>query len=176
MAMKQRHGSVPGRVGIPGTAPSATPLWMQDYFVEVPTYPTSLFCRRYRMRRELFVKIVEACEANCRYFTRQRNRVGALEFSPYQKISTAMWVIVCGIPVNYTDEYLHNCEDTTIKSVRLFAKTIICVFDPEYLRSLNEEDTAMNEKRGWSGMLGSIDCMHWQVEKLPKGMAWLVLR
>jgi hypothetical protein len=54
--------------------------------------------------------------------------------------------------------------------VRLFAKTIICVFDPEYLCSLNEEDTAMNEKRGWSGMLGSIDCMHCKWKNCPK--AW----
>jgi hypothetical protein len=48
--------------------------------------------------------------------------------------------------------------------VRLFAKAIIRVFGPEYLRSPNEEDTkklmAMNEARGWPGMLESIDCMH----------------
>jgi hypothetical protein len=175
MAMKWRHGSGPGRIGIPGTTPSDTPLWMQDYFAEVPTYPPSLFRRRYRMRRELFVKIVEACEANYRYFTHRRNRAGALGFSPYQKISTAMWVIACGIPVDYTDEYLHNCEDTTIKSVRLFAKTIIRVFDPEYLCSPNEEDTAMNKKRGWSGAWG-YRLYALEVEKLPKSMAWLVLR
>jgi hypothetical protein len=37
-------------------------------------------------------------------------------------------VIAYGIPVDYTDEYLRIGEDTTIKSVRLFAKTIIRVF------------------------------------------------
>ena len=42
---------------------------------------------------------------------------------------------------------------------------IICVFGPEYLRAPNEDDTkklmASNERIGWPGMLGSIDCMHW---------------
>jgi hypothetical protein len=34
------------------------------------------------------VKIVEACDANCRYFTRRRNDAGLLEFSPYQNIKS----------------------------------------------------------------------------------------
>jgi hypothetical protein len=29
---------------------------------------------------------------------------------------------------------------------------------------------AMNEARGWLGMLGSIDCMHWRWKNFPK--AW----
>jgi hypothetical protein len=77
-----------------------------------------------------------------------------------------MWVIAYGILADYTDEYLHIGEDTTILSVRMFAKTIIRVFGLEYLRSPNEEDTknlmAMNEARGWPDMLGSLDCMHWR--------------
>jgi hypothetical protein len=74
-----------------------------------------------------------------------------------------MRVIAYGIPADYTDEYLCIGEDTTILSVRLFAKTIIRVFGPEYLRSSNEDTKnlmAINVARGWSGMLGSIDCMH----------------
>jgi hypothetical protein len=27
---------------------------------------------------------------------------------------------------------------------------------------------AMNEKRGWSGMLGSLDYMHWKWKNCPK--------
>jgi hypothetical protein len=58
--------------------------------------------------------------------------------------------------------------------VWLFAKSIIRVFGPEYLRAPNEEDTkklmAMNEARGWPGMLGSIDCMHWRWKNCPKAL------
>jgi hypothetical protein len=88
-----------------------------------------------------------------------------------------MRVIASGIPAYYTDEYCCIGEDTTIKLVRLFAKAIIQLFGPVYLRSPNEEDTkrlmTMNENRGWPGMLGSIDCMHWKWKKCPK--AWHVL-
>jgi hypothetical protein len=83
-----------------------------------------------------------------------------------------MQVIAYGILADYNDEYLRIGEDETIQSVRLFAKTIIRVFGPEYLRSPNEEDTkklmTMNEARGWPDMLGSIDCMHWRWKNGPK--------
>ena len=50
-------------------------------------------------------------------------------------------MIAYGVPVGYSDEYIRVGEDTTIESVRRFAKVIIRVFDPEYLRAPNEEDT-----------------------------------
>ena len=74
------------------------------------------------MRRSLFVKIVQACEANCQYFTQRRNVVGLKGFSAYQKISATMWVIAYGVPADYADEYLRIGEDTTIESVCRFAK------------------------------------------------------
>ena len=124
------------------------------------------------MRRSLFVKIVQACEANCRYFTQRRNVAGLKGFSAYQKISPAMRVIAYDIPADYADEYLCIGEDTTIDSVRRFAKLIVRVFGPEYLRAPNEEDTkklmASNEIRRWPDMLGSIECLHWTWKNCPK--------
>ena len=103
------------------------------------------------MRRSLFVKLVEACEANCWYFTQRRNAMDLKGFSAYQKISAAMRVIAYGIPADYADEYLRIGEDTTIESVRRFAKVIIRVFGPEYFRAPNKDDTnklmATNERR-----------------------------
>lgn len=85
-----------------------------------------------------------------------------------------MRVIAYGVPADYTDEYLRIGEDTALKSVRKFAETVIKVFGDEYLRAPNEEDTqrlmVMNEARGWPGMLGSIDCMHWRWKNCPT--AW----
>ena len=135
---KRRRGSTVGRLCIPRNRHLGNEMLMQDYFSENPTYPAHLFRRRYRMRRSLFVKIVEACEANCRYFTQRRNAVGLKGFSAYQKISAAMRVIAYGVPADYADEYLRIGEDSTIESVRRFAKVIVRVFGPEYLRAPNE--------------------------------------
>ena len=97
-----------------------------------------------------------------------------LGFSAYQKKLAAMWVIAYGVPTDYADEYLHIGEDITIESVCRFVKVIIRVFDLEYLRAPNEDDTkklmASNERRGWPAMLGSIDYMHWAWKNCPK--AW----
>jgi hypothetical protein len=74
-----------------------------------------------------------------------------------------MRIIAYGIIVDYTDEYLPIGEDTSIKFVCLFAKTMIRVFGENYLRAPNEEDTkrlmTMNEARGVQGCLEvSIVC------------------
>ena len=90
---KRRHGSTVGSLCIPRNRHLGNEMLMQDYFAENPTYPPHLFRRRYRMRRSLFVKIVQACEANCRYFTQRRNVAGLKGFSAYQKISAAMRVL-----------------------------------------------------------------------------------
>ena len=51
---------------------------------------------------------------------------------------------------------------------------VIEVFGPEYLRRPTVEDTErflqVGEARGFPGMLGSIDCMHWRWENCPT--AW----
>ena len=94
---KRRRGSTVRRLCIPRNHHRGNEMLMQDYFTENPTYPPHLFRRRYRMHRSLFVKLVQACEAKCRYFTQRRNAAGLKGFSAYQKISAAMRVIAYGV-------------------------------------------------------------------------------
>jgi hypothetical protein len=55
--------------------------------------------------------------------------------------------------------------------MQTFTRAVIDVFGLEYLRAPNEEDTKRllgeNEERGWPGMLGSIDCIHWTWKNCP---------
>nr|XP_051210917.1 uncharacterized protein LOC127328352 [Lolium perenne] len=172
--LNRRRGSVFGRNHIQRNRLLGHEQLMEDYFAEVPTYPAHLFRRRYRMRRSLFVRIIKDCELHSNYFKQRRNAAGVMGFSAFQKISAAMRVIAYGIHADYTDEYLRIGEDTTTQSVRRFARMIIKLYGPTYLRAPNEDDTKqlmeINEKRGWPGMLGSIDCMHWTWKNCPK--AW----
>ena len=47
-----------------------------------------------------------------------------------------------------------------------FARTVVKVFEPEYLREPTVEGTktllAIGAARGFPGMFGSVDCRHWQ--------------
>ncbi|KAK3229402.1 hypothetical protein Dsin_001283 [Dipteronia sinensis] len=76
---------------------------------------------------------------------------------------------------NSVDDYVGIGESTTIKSLKKFVKAIIAIFGEEYLRSPNSDDVtrllAIGEKRGFSGMLGSVDCVHWKWKNYPSARA-----
>lgn len=58
-----------------------------------------------------------------------------------------------------------------MKSLRRFVTFIIEVFRDGYLRTPNDTDTnqllALGDERGFSGILGSLDCMHWTWKHCP---------
>ena len=71
------------------------------------------------------------------------------------------------------DEYMRMSETTCLESMYKFCEAVVQVFGPEYLREPTVADTqrllSINESRGWPGMLGSIDCMHWEWKNCPFG-------
>ena len=117
------------------------------------------------MSRELFVRIMNAVEAHDDYFVQKRNGAGVLGLSCFQKITAAMRMLSYGVAADATDEYVQIGESTALESLRKFVDAVVEIFGDEYLRYPNEADIArllaMGEKKGFPGMLGSIDCMHW---------------
>ncbi|GKC32581.1 putative nuclease HARBI1 [Tanacetum coccineum] len=150
-------------------------LLMADYFVDNPTFDEVIFRRRFRMRKHLFVRIVDAVTANNAYFQQRRDATGRQSLSSLQKCTGAMRVLAYGISFDVVDEYLRMSGAVTRKSLMSFVQGVISCFGDEYLRRPNEDDLArllnVGEQRGFPGMIGSIDCMHWQWKNCPKGWA-----
>jgi hypothetical protein len=112
------------------------------------------------------------------YFMQKRSASGALGLHPLQKMTAAMQMLTYRIVADGVDEYIRSAEATNLESCKKFVIKVCEVFGEKYLRSPNEEDIArllaIGEERGFLGMLGSIDCMHWGWKNCPKnGMACL---
>ncbi|XP_076903825.1 uncharacterized protein LOC143558992 [Bidens hawaiensis] len=148
---------------------------MQDYFVDNPTYDQAIFRRRFRMQKPLFLRIVAAVTANDIYFQQRRDATGRQGLSPLQKCTGAMRVLAYGTSADAHDEYLRMSEAVTRASLIKFVEGVISCFSQEYLRRPNDDDLArllhVGAEHGFPGMVGSIDCMHWQWKNCPTAWA-----
>ncbi|RWR79968.1 putative nuclease HARBI1 [Cinnamomum micranthum f. kanehirae] len=126
------------------------------------------------MSRSLFLRIQSVLEANGPYFVQRRNNAGRLGLSSFQKMIAAIRLLAYGGTADLCDEYLRIGESTALKSLKKFVEAVITNFSKECLRSPNNNDIAKllaeGESRGFPGMLGSIDCMHWKWKNCPT--AW----
>ena len=142
-----------------------------DYFAETPVYPPNVFQRRFRMCRSLFLCIHSRVEATEPYFVQKRNTANTLGLSSLQKMTAAIKMLAYGVSADFMNEYLRIGETNAIKSFKKFVKTVVSIFSEEYLRSPNNNDIArllaVGQHRGFSRMLGSIDCMHWKWKNCP---------
>ncbi|KAF5464601.1 hypothetical protein F2P56_014670 [Juglans regia] len=148
-------------------------LW-NDYFAEPSIYLPNVFRRRFRMHRNLFLRIHSAVEAHDDYFVQKRDASGRLGLSSLQKITAAIRMLAYGVTTDLMDEYVRIGESTARLSMKKFVKAIVSIFGGEYLRSPTNSDIArlleVGQNRGFPEMLGSIDCMHWKWKNCPS--AW----
>ncbi|XP_059638681.1 uncharacterized protein LOC132280948 [Cornus florida] len=119
---------------------------------------------RFRMRRKLFLCILNDVKAYDDYFVQKKDVTGRLGLSSIQKITTAVRILTYGCAANHYDEYIKMGESTAIKCLKAFCNAIIVVYAEEYMRPPNETDITRlleeGEQIGFLYMLGSIDCMH----------------
>ncbi|XP_075650080.1 uncharacterized protein LOC142620621 [Castanea sativa] len=89
-------------------------------------------------------------------------------------ITVALRMLAYGVSGDLIDEYVWIEETTTLESLKKFVTAVIDVFSEEYLRKPNNKDIARllahGERRGFPGMLSSIDCVHWKWKNCPS--AW----
>ncbi|XP_028075723.1 uncharacterized protein LOC114277966 [Camellia sinensis] len=127
------------------------------------------------MRQSLFVSILHDIQQVNEYFIQTRDATGAPGLSGVQKMTAAFQILQYGMPANAVDEHIRIGESTAIAALNFFTRSIVATYEVVYLRSPNEVDVARllqeGEQRGFLGMLGSLDCMHWHWDKCPTAQA-----
>jgi hypothetical protein len=129
------------------------------------------------MRHCVFEHLIEGTEAADHYFKHNEDAIDHLGLTGLQKAVAAIHILSYSLPADVVDEYVCIGESTTRKALHHFCWAIISVFGEYYLCAPNTEDVArllrIGEEREFPGMLGSIDCMHWEWRRCPsayKGM------
>ena len=83
-------------------------------------------------------------------------------------------MLVYGSPADLMDESFGIAETTTLECLIKFVQGIRRIYGEKYLRRPNDEDIQrilqVGEARGFPGMLGSLDSMHWRWRNCP--VAW----
>jgi len=176
LGQKRRWGgSVPGHKTYDRDRIGGDIRLNNDYFVERPLYNEEMFRRRFRMRKSLFLKIVDQLSSANDKFKQKRDASGKQGFSAKQKCTVAIKMLAYGGVADAQDDGIRMGESTILECVKEFVNTVITVFGPQFLRPPNQTELqhilAVNEARGFPGMVGSIDCMHWEWENCPTALA-----
>ncbi|KAB2601798.1 nuclease HARBI1 [Pyrus ussuriensis x Pyrus communis] len=147
---------------------------LDDYFVPNSAFPDTYFRRRFRMERHLFNKIMIAVCNHDSYFVQKKDAFGAMGLLPEQKITVALRMLAYGTSADQVDKITRMGKSTILESLMRFCGAIESIYTAEYLRKPTNMDLERllkkAEMRGFPGMIGSIDCMHWTWKNCPS--AW----
>ncbi|XP_042404845.1 uncharacterized protein LOC121995074 [Zingiber officinale] len=113
---------------------------VNDYFSITPVYHDEIFRRRFRMRKELFLHIVNALENHSAFFQQKNDTVRRKGLSPLQKCTSTIRQLAYGVPADHLDEYLRMSESTAIRCLFKFCEYIVEIFGDRYLRRPNADD------------------------------------
>jgi hypothetical protein len=123
------------------------------------------------MSKPLFLRIVDGLGKWSNYFTTRVDALGRQGLTPLQKCTAAIRQLAHGSEADRLDESLKIAETIAMKAMKYFVEGVKAVFGERYLRRPTMEDVErllkLGERRGFPGMFGSIDCMHWPWERCP---------
>ncbi|GJV76279.1 ALP1-like protein [Tanacetum coccineum] len=101
---------------------------------------------------------------------------GRKSIGPILKCTSAIRQLAYGTAADAFNEYLQIGERTQRRCLVEFTKCVHILYVEKYLRKPTLVDienlhALHEEKHGLPGMLGSIDCMHWDWKNCPKALA-----
>ncbi|XP_048432617.1 uncharacterized protein LOC125473593 [Pyrus x bretschneideri] len=128
---------------------------MNNYCNPNSVYIEEDFRRHFQMRRHIFERLLHDVQHINLYFLQKLDKAGCSGFSPHQKVTPALQMLAYAFPADAMND------------------TYAVLYKEEYLREPNQEDLDRflhkAKDRDFPGMIGSLDCMHWQWKNNPIG-------
>ncbi|KAH9111989.1 hypothetical protein LEN26_013342 [Aphanomyces euteiches] len=177
LSKTKRRGSLPGRAANKNRRPDLGQESLQrDYLGLCHVYSDNDFRRRFRVPKAIlvFYRLCDDLVEADSLLKRRKDATGKCGTTTQQKITAALRILGYGVSADAVDEYCRLAESTAMKYMKLFCAAVVKTYQEHYLRQPSTEDIqrilATNAERGFPGMVGSLDCMHWFWEKCPR--AW----
>ncbi|XP_070660444.1 uncharacterized protein [Malus domestica] len=147
---------------------------LDDYFIHNSAFPDTYFRRRFIMERHLFNRIMtDVCNHDSN-FVQKNDACGVMGILPQQKITAALRMLAYEASAGQVDEITRMGKSTILEALMRFFGAVESLYTAEYLRKPTRMDLQRffkkGEMRGFPGMIGSIDCMHWMWKNSPS--AW----
>ncbi|KAF5796593.1 putative harbinger transposase-derived protein [Helianthus annuus] len=151
---------------------TAKDLLVSDYFSAEPKYDEKMFRRRFRMSKNLFLRISRDLEEKYDYFKQKPDVTGQLGFSTWQKVTAALRQLAYGNSSDIMDDYLKMSARVARETLHNFCSCILELYKKRYLRKPSFSDMQQilehhADYHGLPGMIGSLDCMKWPWELCP---------
>ncbi|CAL8999715.1 unnamed protein product, partial [Prunus brigantina] len=126
------------------------------------------------MQPHLFNKVMhDICNYDA-YFVQKCDAAGVLGLLPEQKLTAVIRMLAYEASADQVDEVARMGKSTTLEALVRFCDAVENLYTRDYLRRPTPRDLQRllqkAEARGFPGMIGSIDCMHWQWKNCPT--AW----
>ncbi|GJY10809.1 ALP1-like protein [Tanacetum coccineum] len=119
------------------------------------------------MARPLFNQIITAVTDHDPFFRSNVDCAGRQGISGLIKCTSAIRQLAYGVHAEFLDEYMQISERTSRTALDHFCQAVMKIYGPEFLRKPTVIDIEKlylhhEEKHGFPGMLGSLDCTDWE--------------
>ncbi|GJV64812.1 ALP1-like protein isoform X1 [Tanacetum coccineum] len=133
------------------------------FFSDEPMYDEVKFRKTFRMARPLFNEIATAVIDHDPLFRNNFDCTRKKGISGLLKCTSAIRQLAYGVHAEFLDEYMQISERSSRLALDHFCESVMQIYGPEYLRKPTVTDVEKlylhhEEKHGFSGMLGSLDC------------------
>ncbi|GJS69572.1 serine carboxypeptidase-like protein 51 [Tanacetum coccineum] len=137
------------------------------FFSEDPMYNATRSRKTFRMVHPLFNRIVTAITNHGAYFHINIDCTGREDIFPLIKCTSAIRQLAYDVNASFLDEYMQISERSSCMALDHFCEAVIDIYGPRYLKKPTVTDIEKlyrhhEEKKGFLGMFGSLDCTDWE--------------